>query len=148
MEATAPSAISPAFINDWSARDIQAFEYQPLGPFLGKSRDLDVTVGRDDRCPAVPPAPAPSGTAGQEYLHTEAHLTAFDLHLDPARVGGVRDKDIEPVVAAPGSRTWTAAQQLAHLTVNGANVEPGDLFASGTVPGSARLGGQPHRAHP
>ena len=117
-------------VNDWSARDLQAWEYQPLGPFLGKSFATSIA----------------------------AWVTPFD-ELEPFLVPGPRqDPEPLPYLRAPGdwnldvelevelngavvSRTsarglyWSMPQQLAHATVNGASVRTGDLFASGTISG-------------
>jgi fumarylacetoacetase len=115
-------------LNDWSARDIQAWEYVPLGPFLGKSFSTSVSA----------------------WLTPLAALDAAwcDLPVqDPAPLDylqGGRGLDIEvevvlngDVVSRPPYRTmyWSPAQMLAHLTVNGASTRPGDLFASGTISG-------------
>lgn len=120
-------------VNDWSARDIQAWEYQPLGPFLGKSFATSVSawitplaaLGPDAW--TVAPAQEP---AVQPYLADDRR--ALDLSIT------VEWNDT--LVAAPPFRTmyWTPAQQLAHLTVNGASLRTGDLFASGTVSGPER----------
>ena len=119
-------------LNDWSARDIQAWEYVPLGPFLGKSFATSVS-------PWVVPlaalshartAPPPRDPRPLPYLDdTEAPPWGLDLALE------VRLND--HVVARPpfASMYWTPAQMLAHMTVNGASLRTGDLFASGTVSG-------------
>ena len=117
-------------VNDWSARDIQAWEYQPLGPFLGKS--FATSIGAwvtplallEDRfvpAPVQDPEPLP-------YLRTEGDW-ALDVELE-VEVGGT-------VVSRTNTRGlyWTMPQQLAHATVNGASVTTGDLFASGTISG-------------
>jgi fumarylacetoacetase len=116
-------------VNDWSARDIQAFEYRPLGPFLGKSFatsvspwivPLDALVSARVLPPAQHPAPA---------AHLAPAGDAYDLDLELALAGRV--------VSRPrfAGTYWTPAQQLAHLTSNGATLRPGDLYASGTVSG-------------
>src|SRR5207248_8717687 len=118
-------------LNDWSARDIQAFEYQPLGPFLGKSFSTSIS-------PWIVPLSALARTVAPEqdppvaaYL-TEPDRYTFDIELTVEWNG--------TVVSRPPFRTlyWTPAQQLAHLTVNGASVRTGDLFASGTISGPRR----------
>ncbi len=119
-------------VNDWSARDLQAWEYRPLGPFLGKSfatsmaawvTPLDAIDDRWVRAPAQEPAPLP-------YLREEPWAYDLDLELE---LNGT-------VVARTSARRlyWSAAQQLAHMTVNGASLRVGDLFASGTISGPER----------
>ena len=130
-------------LNDWSARDIQAYEYQPLGPHLGKSFATSISgwvTPIDDLRPFLvsPPAQAPPPAA---HLHTHRPW-GLDLDLrvllqSPA----MRDAGMPPhQISATnfGSLYWTIAQQLAHLTANGAALRPGDLYASGTVSGPDR----------
>jgi fumarylacetoacetase len=117
-------------LNDWSARDIQAWEYQPLGPFLGKSFatsispwvvPLDALAAARVPAPEQEPAPLP-------YLK-ESDRYGYDLRLAVDWNGTL-------VAEPPFARMyWTPAQQLAHLTVNGASLRTGDLYASGTVSG-------------
>jgi fumarylacetoacetase len=117
-------------VNDWSARDIQAWEYQPLGPFLAKSFATSISPWVVPLA-ALAPAPSPSqDPVPHPYLRPAG--PGFDLRL-AIDWNGTR-------VSAPpfASMYWTAAQQLAHLTVNGASVRTGDLFASGTVSGPSR----------
>ena len=127
-------------VNDWSARDIQAFEYQPLGPFLGKSFATSVSpwlVSLEALAPfrVEPPVQDPPVA---DHLHA-AEPWGFDLHLEvwletaAARAVGSGPMLISEVGFA--DMYWTPAQQLAHMTVNGASASPGDLFASGTVSG-------------
>ncbi|WP_326951877.1 fumarylacetoacetase [Amycolatopsis sp. NBC_01286] len=117
-------------VNDWSARDLQAWEYQPLGPFLAKSFATSVSpwiVPLDAlehaRVGGPPQDPEPF-----EYLRT-SEKWGLDLAME-VRLNG-------HLVSSPPFATqyWTAAQQLAHLTVNGASLRTGDLYASGTVTG-------------
>lgn len=113
---------------DWSARDIQAFEYVPLGPFLGKSFATTIS-------PWVVPLAALDGARVRPAVHEPPDLDylrvaadwGLDVRLELAVDGCV--------VARPTFRElyWTPPQQLAHLTVNGASLRTGDLFASGTV---------------
>jgi fumarylacetoacetase len=122
-------------VNDWSARDIQAWEYVPLGPFLGKSFATTIS-------PWIVPieALAPFRVAAQSqkpaplpYLRADApEAIAIDLRVDMTPAGGTPTTIIETSFT---NMYWTMAQQLAHATVNGATVRPGDLFASGTVSG-------------
>jgi fumarylacetoacetase len=120
-------------VNDWSARDIQAWEYVPLGPFLGKSFLTSVSpwVVPLDALRAARVAPPAQEPAPLGYLRTPpGEAWALDLALE-VRLNG-------HVVSRPpfAGMYWTAAQQLAHLTVNGASLRTGDLFASGTVSGA------------
>jgi len=132
LDAFADHVFGVCIVNDWSARDLQAWEYVPLGPFLGKSFatsvspwvvPLDALQDARVRPPARDPQPLP-------YLDdTEAEPWGLDLALE-VRLNG-------HVVSRPpfASTYWTPAQQLAHLTVNGACLRTGDLYASGTVSG-------------
>jgi len=119
-------------VNDWSARDLQAWEYQPLGPFLGKSFATSISpwvVPLDALDAARVPAP-PQQPPVLPYL--EDDRTGYDLRLE-VRWNGT------PVSRPPFRNLyWTPAQQLAHLTANGASVRAGDLYASGTVSGARR----------
>jgi len=118
-------------LNDWSARDIQSWEYQPLGPFLGKSFATSVSpwvvplsaLARVDAPEQDPPV--------LDYLREPARFT-YDIRLSVDWNG--------TEVSRPPFREvyWTPAQQLAHLTVNGASLRTGDLYASGTVSGPDR----------
>ncbi len=119
-------------LNDWSARDIQAWEYVPLGPFLGKSFATSISQWVT---PLASLAAAWTTTPDQEPL------------LDYLRVDGDAGLAIEvtvelngEVVARPPYDTmhWGPAQMLAHMTVNGASVRTGDLWASGTISGPER----------
>ena len=120
-------------VNDWSARDIQAWEYQPLGPFLGKSFATSVSPWIVPLA-ALSAARAPVGSSSRElapYLR-ETEPWGLDVTLELRRNG--------EVLSRPPYREmfWSPAQMLAHLTVNGASVRTGDLFASGTVSGPDR----------
>ena len=117
-------------VNDWSARDIQAWEYQPLGPFLGKSfatsigawvTPLALLEDRFVAAPAQEPEPLPYLRGGAE--------AAVDVDLEVELAG--------TVISQTNARGlyWTMPQQLAHATVNGASIRTGDLFASGTISG-------------
>ena len=119
-------------VNDWSARDIQAWEYQPLGPFLGKSFLTSVSpwvvpLAALEDAFVEPPTQDP---AALDYLRPVGPGLALELEI---RLNG-------HVVSRPAAAGlyWTAAQQLAHLTANGAALRTGDLFASGTVSGDER----------
>ncbi len=120
-------------VNDWSARDVQSWEYVPLGPFLGKSFLTSVS-------PWVVPLPAlEAARVAPErdvpllpYLDDAGQPWGLDIRIE-VRLNG------ELVSCPPfGLMYWTPAQQLAHTTVNGASLRTGDLFASGTVSGPGK----------
>ena len=120
-------------VNDWSARDLQAWEYVPLGPFLGKSFATSVS-------PWVVPLDALEAARVDGPVQDPAVLPylqrhepwGLDLSLEVSWNG--------TVVSRPpfAGMYWTPDQQLAHLTVNGASLRTGDLYASGTVSGPER----------
>jgi len=131
--AFAAHVFGVTLLNDWSARDIQAWEYVPLGPFLGKSFATAVSAwvtplaALDRAWRAAPPrSPTPL-----PYLDDSGLDAALDLELEVRLNGQVISR---PPFAA---MYWTPAQLLAHMTVNGASTRTGDLFASGTVSGPA-----------
>jgi fumarylacetoacetase len=116
-------------LNDWSARDIQAWEYRPLGPFLGKAFATSISpwvVPLDDIAIVPPrtqePEPLP-------YL-VAASGAAFDIDVEVAVNGEVLTR-----TNARGLY-WTPSQLLAHTTLGGATVTAGDLFGTGTISGS------------
>ena len=125
-------------VNDWSARDIQAWEYVPLGPFLGKSFATSVSawvVPMAALDAARVPGPVQDNPRPLPYLQSVEHWAlALDLEVWLRPAGQTAPTLVARVNAAEGLY-WNAAQQLAHMTVNGATVRPGDLFASGTVSG-------------
>jgi fumarylacetoacetase len=120
-------------VNDWSARDIQAWESVPLGPFLGKSFATSISpwVVPLDALAAARVAPPVQDPPVLPYLRHDPPW-GLDLTLEVEWNGSVVSR---PPFAA---MYWTPAQQLAHLTVNGASIRTGDLYASGTVSGPAR----------
>jgi fumarylacetoacetase len=121
-------------VNDWSARDLQAWEYVPLGPFLGKSFLTSVSpwVVPLAALEAARVAPPARDVPLLPYLDDFGEPWGLDLTLE-VRLNG------ELVSCPPfGSMYWTPAQQLAHMTVNGASLRTGDLYASGTVSGPGR----------
>lgn len=117
-------------VNDWSARDVQAWEYVPLGPFLGKSFATSIApwVVPLEALEHARVQPPPRKPALFPYL-ADAEPWGLDLRLSVALNGHV--------VSRPPFATmyWTPAQMLAHMTVNGASVRTGDMYASGTVSG-------------
>ena len=131
--AFADHVFGVALVDDWSARDIQAWESAPLGPFLGKSfstsvsawvTPLDALAAARVDLPGQDPAPL-------AYLEVQ-EPAGLDIDIE-VLVNG------ETVSRPPySSMYWSPAQMLAHLTVNGASLRAGDLFASGTVSGPER----------
>lgn len=120
-------------LNDWSARDIQAWEYVPLGPFLGKSFATSVSAWvtpLEALTSARVPLPGQSDPEILPYLRGD--VFGLDVHVEVALNG--------TVVSRPehSGMYWSPAQMLAHLTVNGASVRDGDLFGSGTISGPTR----------
>ncbi|MFE7719920.1 fumarylacetoacetase [Nocardia rhizosphaerihabitans] len=119
-----------ALVNDWSARDIQAWEYQPLGPFLGKSFSTSISAWITPLA-ALAEARMPLPTQSPEPLPYLRGADNYGLDIDlTVSWNG------EVVAHPPYSRMyWSPAQMLAHLTANGASIRPGDLYASGTISG-------------
>ncbi|MDG2194598.1 MAG: fumarylacetoacetase [Polaribacter sp.] len=138
IEETEEHIFGLVLFNDWSARDIQAWEYQPLGPFLGKSFastispwivTLDALEPFRVDNPRQEPTPLP-------YLQVEGKKS-YDIHL---QVGIQPENEKETIVANSNFKYmyWTMAQQLAHHTVNGCNVRSGDMMGSGTISGPTK----------
>ncbi|CAN5455884.1 fumarylacetoacetase [soil metagenome] len=126
-------------VNDWSARDIQTWEYQPLGPFLAKNFATSISpwvVTMDaleefrTKGPEQDPTPLP-------YLQSSGSK-AFDINID---VLLSTQKHTDPVKICSSNFKylyWNMSQQLAHHTVNGCNMQTGDLLASGTISGKEK----------
>jgi fumarylacetoacetase len=130
--AYADHVFGVTLLNDWSARDIQAWEYVPLGPFLGKSFATSISpwitpLAALDAArvplPGQDPPPLP-------YLAVDGPA-GYDVAVEVVLNGEVVSR---PPAAA---LYWSPAQMLAHLTVNGASLRTGDLYASGTISGDA-----------
>ena len=125
-------------LNDWSARDLQAWEYVPLGPYLGKSFCTSISAWVTPMAALAEAKVALPRQADDpqvlDYLTSAAGDGAFglDVHVEVA-VNGT-------VVSRPEYRDmyWSPAQMLAHMTVNGASVRTGDLFGSGTISGEEK----------
>jgi fumarylacetoacetase len=136
-------------LNDWSARDLQAWEYQPLGPFLAKNFHSTVSpwvvtsaalapfrLPQPAR-PADHPAPLPYLLDADDQAHG-AYAIEMEVRLLTTKM---RDAGAPPERLSKGPMTamyWTAAQLVAHHTVNGCNLRPGDLLGTGTLSGEAR----------
>jgi len=123
-------------VNDWSARDIQKWEYIPLGPFLGKSFGTSVSpwvVPMEALEPFRVPAPAQE-PAVLPYLR-DPEDGAYDIRLEVWLEAAGETEPLRLTATNFRGMYWTVFQQLAHQTVNGTNTRPGDLYASGTVSG-------------
>ncbi len=135
-------------VNDWSARDIQKWEYVPLGPFLGKSFATSISpwvVPYEALTPFRIPGEAQNASAGNPeplpYLR-QSEPRALDVALDVRlQTEAMRADGTSPATVAQSNAKylyWSPEQQLAHHTVNGCNARPGDLMASGTISGEAK----------
>ena len=133
-------------LNDWSARDLQAWEYQPLGPFLAKNFLTSISpwiVTAEALAPFRTAQPArPEGDpAPLPYLLDEDDQRhgAFDITLEAfIQSAAMREQGIAPQRLSSGPATsmyWTAAQMVAHHSSNGCNLQPGDLLGTGTISG-------------
>jgi fumarylacetoacetase len=140
-------------LNDWSARDIQAWEYQPLGPFLGKSFLTTISpwvVTPEALAPfRIAQAPRPDGDpAPLPYLldARDQAAGALDIELEALLLTpGLREKELPAHrLSASNARHlyWTVAQLVAHHASGGCNLRPGDIFGTGTIsgPGEDALG--------
>src|SRR5262249_45978697 len=123
-------------VNDWSARDIQKWEYVPLGPFLAKNFGTSISPWvvtlealEPFRIPGPVQAPVPL-----PYLRSSGDWS-FDIHLEVTLQSGKMDRPERICVSNARHLYWNVCQQLAHHTVNGCNLQPGDLLASGTISG-------------
>ena len=140
-----PVAAAPAhvfgvvLVNDWSARDIQAWEYQPLGPFLGKS--FATSIGAwitplDALGPCRVPGAVQDPPPLPHLARDEPWGLALDLAVDLRPAGAGTATTVSSTTFA--ELYWTFPQQIAHMTSNGAHLRTGDLLASGTVSGPNR----------
>ena len=136
-------------LSDWSARDVQGWEYQPLGPFLSKNFSTSISpwiVTREALAPFRSPAyqrPA-SDPQPLDYLHSSADQlhggidVTVEVYLTSA---AMRAKNLPALRLSQGNMRdlyWTTAQMLTHHASNGCNLRPGDLLGSGTISGEAK----------
>ena len=138
--------------NDWSARDIQAWEYVPLGPFLGKSFASTISPWIVTSEALIPYRQSWSRDEADpqplDYLESKQNREqgALDIKLQVAlQTESMQQQGLEPVILSKSTFAysyWTVAQMVAHHSVNGCNLQPGDFFGSGTQsgPGEAELG--------
>ena len=133
-------------LNDWSARDMQAWESQPLGPFLAKSFATSISpwvVTMEALAPfRVPPFARPAGDPEPLPYLTVNGPAGFDIHLEMLlSTAGMRLAGMPPARLSRSNLRdlyWTPGQLVTHHTSNGCNLRPGDLLGSGTVSGAAR----------
>jgi fumarylacetoacetase len=146
IDAAERSMVGLCLVNDWSARDVQQWEYQPLGPFLAKSFATSVSpwvVMLDALAPFRGPAfPRPAGDpAPLPYLDSPSNREygGFDVTLEVLLISKrMREAGCPPARLSQSNLSsvyWTFAQMIAHHTSNGCNLRAGDLLASGTVSG-------------
>ncbi|AKM09496.1 fumarylacetoacetase [Croceicoccus naphthovorans] len=135
-----------SILNDWSARDLQAWEYQPLGPFLAKNFLSTVSPWLVTSAALAPfrtaqPARPEGDPQPLEYLWDDADQRdgAYNVSMEVLiQTAKMRDTGVAPHRLSKGPMTamyWTAAQLVAHHTVNGCNLQPGDLLGTGTLSG-------------
>lgn len=141
IESAADHIFGLALVNDWSARDIQRWEYRPLGPFLSKSFATSISPWIMPLV-ALEPFRVPGPSQDPEpmpYLRSSGHW-AFDIRLEACLQTAEMAKAGYPPALLTQTNFrylyWNMAQQLAHHTVNGCNLRPGDLLASGTISGT------------
>ena len=135
-DGSTPVVFGYVLVNDWSARDIQAFEYVPLGPFLGKSFCTSISpwiVPNEALAPALV-----DGLASRQSPPPLDHLRG-DQRVPDLTFTVERNGEVISTVGLAESLYWTPRQQLVHCTSNGAVVRAGDLIASGTISGEDHL---------
>ncbi|XP_057695608.1 fumarylacetoacetase [Corythoichthys intestinalis] len=123
-------------MNDWSARDIQSWEYVPLGPFLGKNFGTTISpwvVPMEALLPFAEPNPVQDPQPLPYLRHVDPYT--FDINLFVSLKGRLMKESTIICKSNFKYMYWTMKQQLAHHTINGCNVRPGDLLASGTISG-------------
>jgi fumarylacetoacetase len=147
MEDAESHIFGMCLLNDWSARDIQAWEYQPLGPFLSKNFATTVSpwiVTLEALAPFRMPLQRPAGHPHPlPYLDSSINRAsgAIDIHLDLAiQTSTMRHNGLSAQRLSKTSfrhAYWTAAQLISHHTISGCNLRPGDLLGTGTQSGPA-----------
>lgn len=129
-----------SLFNDWSARDIQKWEYVPLGPFLGKSfastiSPWIVTLEALEPFNTKGPAQGEGGDPTPLPYLQQSFPGAFDIHLQASVVPAGQTETVNLSHTNFKYMYWSVFQQLTHHTINGCNLRPGDVFASGTISG-------------
>jgi fumarylacetoacetase len=138
-----------SLLNDWSARDLQAWEYQPLGPFLAKSFLTTVSpwvitiealapfrVAQPPR-PSGDPAPLPYLTDAADQAGG-AFALGLEVHLSTSQMRAAGHPAHRLSQGEATNMYWTVAQMVAHHSVNGCNLQPGDLLGTGTISGPSQ----------
>ncbi len=136
IERAADHIFGMVLVNDWSARDIQKWEYVPLGPFLAKNFATSISpwvVTLDALQPFRVPGPA-QAPKPLPYLRSTGDW-ALDIHLEVSLQTAKMNRPERICASNARHLYWNILQQLAHHTVNGCNLRPGDLLASGTISG-------------
>ena len=138
IDETEKHIFGMVLLNDWSARDIQAWEYVPLGPFLGKNFATTISpwiITLDALQPFKTDSPAQDEPKPLPYLQAADSKYSYDIHLE-AHIK-TENGDFQRITKTNFKYMyWTMAQQLAHHTVNGCEVRSGDLLGSGTISGT------------
>jgi fumarylacetoacetase len=146
MDTAEAHLFGVVLLNDWSARDVQAWEYQPLGPFLAKNFATTIspwTVTMAALAPFRVPFTRPEGDPQPlPYLDSAANRAAgaidiaLEVQLETATMAKVGTPPVTLSTSRwPDAAYWTAAQLVAHHTVGGCNLQPGDLLGTGTLSG-------------
>jgi fumarylacetoacetase len=149
LEAAEDHLFGICLLNDWSARDLQRWEYQPLGPFLSKSFATSISpwiitlealapfrTARAAR-PAGDPEPLPHLEGAADRVSGGISLTV-EVWLTSAKMRSEGKQPLRLSRASFADMYWTFGQMIAHHTSNGCNLRPGDLLGSGTVSGAAK----------
>jgi fumarylacetoacetase len=146
IDRAASHLFGVCLLNDWTARDIQAWEYQPLGPFLAKSFATTISpwvITMEALAPFRTPAfaRAPEDPLPLPYLYSEQDSQqggidlVLEVYLSSARMRATGCEAVQLSRGNLGHLYWTVAQLLTHHAGNGCNLQPGDLLGSGTVSG-------------
>jgi len=140
VEAADDHIFGLVLVNDWSARDIQKWEYQPLGPFNAKNFATSISawiVPYEALQPFRCDPPAQDDPTPLDYLRFGGN-SGYDVNLEVSLQGAEMTSPVKICHSNLRYMYWTVQQQLAHHTVTGCNVRPGDLMASGTISGPDR----------
>jgi fumarylacetoacetase len=140
IESAAEHIFGMVLVNDWSARDIQKWEYVPLGPFLGKNFATSISpwvVSLEALEPFRCAGPRQDEPDPLPYLKRPRDQS-YAIHLEVLLQSSQMERPVRIATSNFRSMYWDISQQLAHHTVNGCNARPGDLMASGTISGPGK----------